>query len=75
MGALLDEIKKYLGAEAEPLVYRIDAGAIKFFADSLMDTDPQYGGEDYRNSRLSLILMGSDATSAGQRASRPSLTL
>ncbi len=47
MGALLDEIEKYLGAEGEPIVYRIDAGAIKFFADSLMDPDPQYGDEDY----------------------------
>ncbi len=47
MSALLDELKEYIGAESKPVVYSIDAGAIKFFAESLMDPDPLYWDEDY----------------------------
>lgn len=47
MSAMLEEIKKYIGAEAEPLEYVIDAGSIKLFADSIMDADPLYSDEDY----------------------------
>jgi len=47
MSTPLDEIRKYIGTEGEPVVYSIDAGAIKFFADALMDPDPLYFDEDY----------------------------
>ena len=47
MNDLLDELKKYVGVESEPIVYFIDAGAIKFFAESIMDPDPLYRDEDY----------------------------
>ena len=40
MSALLDEINRYIGTEAEPIEYVIDAGSIKLFADSIMDPDP-----------------------------------
>jgi len=39
MGALLENIKKYIGIEAEPIDYIIDVGSIKLFADSIMDFD------------------------------------
>ena len=51
MSALLDDLTKYVGAESEPVVYSIDAGAIKFFAESLMDPDPLYWDEDYARTR------------------------
>jgi len=47
MSALLDELNKYMGVESEPVVYSIDEGAIKFFAESLMDPDPLYWDEAY----------------------------
>ena len=47
MSDLLDEIKKYVGAESEPIMYFIDRGAIKFFAESIMDPDPLYWDEAY----------------------------
>ncbi len=47
MSDLLDEIKKYIGTESEPVVYSIDAGAIKFFAESIMNPDPLYWNQDY----------------------------
>ena len=47
MSTLLDELKEYIGAESEPVVYSIDAGAIRFFAEALMDPDPLYWDEDY----------------------------
>lgn len=47
MSALLEDIKKYVGIESEPVVYFIDTGAIKFFAESLMDPDPLYWDEGY----------------------------
>jgi len=47
MSVLLDEISKYVGAEAEPIDYVIDAGSIKLFADSIMDADPLYFDEEY----------------------------
>jgi len=50
MSDLLDNIKKYIGTESEPIVYFIDAGAIKFFAESIMDPDPLYRDEQYARS-------------------------
>lgn len=47
MSALLEKLKKYVGAESEPIVYFIDTGAIKFFAESIMDPDPLYRDESY----------------------------
>lgn len=47
MSALLDEVKQYVGVECEPLVYSMDAGAIRFFAEALMDPDRLYRDEDY----------------------------
>ena len=47
MSTPLDEIRKYIGAEGEPVVYSIDTGAIKFYADALMDSDPLYYDEEY----------------------------
>ena len=47
MSALLDEINRYIGTEAEPIEYIIDAGSIKLFADSIMDPDPLYFDEEY----------------------------
>lgn len=47
MSALLDKIKKCVSTESEPIVYFIDAGAIKFFAESIMDPDPLYWDEGY----------------------------
>lgn len=47
MSDLLDGLKEYVGIESEPVVYSIDAGAIKFFAESLMDPDPLYWDEGY----------------------------
>jgi len=47
MSDLLEEIKRYVGTESEPIVYFIDAGAIKFFAESIMDPDPLYWDEGY----------------------------
>jgi acyl dehydratase len=47
MSYSLDEIKKYVGTEAEPIEYIIDSGAIKLFADSIMDNDPLYCDEEY----------------------------
>ena len=47
MSAVLDEISKYIGTEAEPIEYVIDAGSIKLFADSIMDPDPLYCDEEY----------------------------
>ena len=47
MSALLEEIRKYVGTESEPIVYFIDAGSIKFFAESLTDPDPLYWDKDY----------------------------
>ena len=47
MSDLLDEIKKYIGTESEPIVYSIDKGAIKFFAESIMNPDPLYRDEKY----------------------------
>ena len=47
MTALLGEINSYIGTEAESIEYVIDAGSIKLFADSIMDPDPLYCGEEY----------------------------
>ena len=47
MSELLEHLSKYIGAESEPIVYSIDKGAIKFFADSLMNPDPLYCNDDY----------------------------
>lgn len=47
MSALLEEIKRHIGAEEEPVEYVIDAGTIKLFADSIMDSDPLYQDEEY----------------------------
>jgi len=47
MSILLDEINSYMGTEAEPIEYVIDAGSIKLFADSIMDPDPLYCDEEY----------------------------
>ena len=47
MSVLLDEIKKYIGIEADPIDYVIDTGSIKLFADSIMDPDPLYCDERY----------------------------
>jgi acyl dehydratase len=47
MTALLDEIKKYIGIEAEPIEYVIEAGAVKLFADAIMDPDPLYYDEKF----------------------------
>ena len=47
MSDLLDSLKEYVGVEADPVVYSIDAGAIKFYAESLMDPDPLYRDEGY----------------------------
>jgi acyl dehydratase len=42
MTAELDKLKERLGAVSTPIEYRIDAGSIQFFADSIMDPDPRY---------------------------------
>lgn len=42
MSRELDEIKKYVGTEAVVTRHCIDAGSIKFFAESIMDPDPRY---------------------------------
>jgi len=47
MSELLEHLSKYIGTESEPIVYSIDKGAIKFFADSLMNPDPLYWEDDY----------------------------
>ena len=47
MSDLLDQINEYIGTEAQPIEYHIDAGSIKLFADSIMDTDPLYYDEGY----------------------------
>jgi acyl dehydratase len=47
MSAPLDEINRYIGAEAQPIEYVIDTGSIKLFADSIMDPDPLYYDERY----------------------------
>ena len=47
MSELLDEIRKYIGTESEPIVYFIDEGAVRFFAESIMDPDPLYRNEEY----------------------------
>lgn len=47
MSELLEHLSKYIGTESEPIVYSIDKGAIKFFADSLMNPDPLYCDDDY----------------------------
>ena len=47
MSSLLEKVKKYVGTESEPIVYFIDTGAIKFFAESIMDPDPLYWDEGY----------------------------
>jgi len=47
MSEILEHLKKYIGIESEPIVYSIDRGAVKFFADSLMDPDPLYCDDDY----------------------------
>ena len=47
MSALLEEVRKYIGTESEPIIYHIDKGAIKFFAESIMDPDPLYRDEGY----------------------------
>ena len=47
MSSLLEKVKKYVGTESEPIVYVIDTGAIKFFAESIMDPDPLYWDEGY----------------------------
>lgn len=47
MSELLEHLSKYIGTESEPIVYSIDKGAIKFFADSIMNPDPLYWDDDY----------------------------
>ncbi len=47
MSELLEHLSKYIGTESEPIVYSIDKGGIKFFADSLMDPDPLYCDDEY----------------------------
>lgn len=47
MSVLLEKLKKYVGAGSEPIVYFIDRGAIKFFAESILDPDPLYWDENY----------------------------
>jgi acyl dehydratase len=47
MSELLEHLSKYIGTESEPIVYSIDKGAIKFFADSLMNPDPLYWEDEY----------------------------
>lgn len=42
MSTELDRVQGYIGAEFEPVIYRIDAGSMKFFAESIMDPDPHY---------------------------------
>lgn len=40
-------LRQRLGAESPPIEYFIDAGSIKYFADSLMDPDPRYAPSHY----------------------------
>lgn len=47
MSTLLEDTKKYIGIEAEPIDYIIDVGSIKLFADSIMDPDPLYYDEEF----------------------------
>ena len=46
MSKLLDEIRKYIGTDSVPIIYYIDAGSIKFFAESIRDPDPLYWDEE-----------------------------
>ena len=47
MSALLEEINRHIGTEAESIEYVIDVGSIKLFADSIMDPDPLYCDEEH----------------------------
>ncbi|MDD5191364.1 MAG: MaoC family dehydratase N-terminal domain-containing protein [Dehalococcoidales bacterium] len=42
MSRELDAIKKYIGTEAVTTQHYIDAGSIKFYAESILDPDPRY---------------------------------
>lgn len=45
MSTELEAIKPYIGTVSGPVIYQIDAGSIKFFAESLLDPDPRYYDE------------------------------
>jgi len=43
----IERIKKLIGIESEPVLYEIDAGAIRLFAQSILDNDPLFFDEEY----------------------------
>jgi len=45
--SLIESTRKFIGIESDPVTYEIDAGAIRFFAQAIMDNDPLYFDEAY----------------------------
>ena len=43
----IDKLRRNIGMEAPGIEYAVDAGSIKYFADSIMDPDPVYRDEQY----------------------------
>ncbi|MBE9505348.1 MAG: MaoC family dehydratase N-terminal domain-containing protein [Chloroflexi bacterium] len=47
MSEELAALKRCIGQESAPTRYVVDAGSVKYFADSIMDPDPLYRDEEY----------------------------
>lgn len=54
---ITDEMRAMVGVDSEPLVYEIEKGAIKKFAEAIEDPNPLWQDEDFaRKTRYSSII-------------------
>lgn len=44
---ITDELRKLIGAPREPIIYKVEEGAIKRYAEAIGDPNPLYNDEEY----------------------------
>lgn len=44
---ITEEMKKLIGVESKPVIYEVEAGAIRRFAEAIADPNPLYYDEEY----------------------------
>ena len=47
MSEELGALRRCIGQESAPIMYVVDPGSVKYFADSIMDPDPLYRDDEY----------------------------
>jgi acyl dehydratase len=54
---ITEEMRKVIGVESEPVIYEVEKGAIRKFADAIGDPNPLYYDEEYaKKSRYGGII-------------------